>query len=159
MRVLWLLLSLMLVTMAWGCRGSQTATSPQPAPDATTSEAGGGSGVAWLSDYEEARRQAKEEAKPLMVDVMSAYCHFCKKLDEEVWARSDVGELSRQFVAVKVDGNIHSALRAKLRVSGYPTTIFLTADEKELGRVRGAVPYREMMDAMNDALKKFEGGE
>ncbi len=170
MRVFWLSLSLVLATMSWGCRGGQTASAPRPksvssaprhksvssAPSAPSSETGQASAVAWMTDYGAALKKAKEEGKPVMMDMFSQTCHFCKLLDEQVWSRSDVGELSKQFVAVKVDAGLRPDLRAKFRVSGVPTTIFMTADEKELGRVLGLTSYQHMMDAMNGALKKFE---
>ena len=89
-----------------------------------------------------------------MMDVMASWCHFCKRLDQEVWSRPDIGKLAGGFVAVKVDGDKHPEVAAKFSATSYPTTIFLSAEGRELGRMHGAVPYEDMLLAMQDALKK-----
>ena len=155
MRSALLLLCLSLVLAGSGCTRKQAATSLTPPTPAGTSQTGA---IAWLRSYEDGLKQAKQDGKPLMVDVFATWCGPCKKLDEEVFSRADVGEQSKQFVAVKVDGDLHQDLVRKLEVSGYPTTVFLAADEKELGRVRGAVSYEEMLGAMEDALSKLSQG-
>ncbi len=139
------LLGLGVAAIALGCGGKKPS-----------SEA---SAVAWLRSYEDGMKQAKADGKPLMVDVFATWCGPCKKLDADVFSRPDVGELSKQFVAVKVDGDQRPDLVTALKVSGYPTTLFLTADGKELGRVRGAVNYQEMLGTMREALGKAASGE
>jgi len=69
-----------------------------------------------------------------------------------VWTREDVGKLSRSFVAVKVDGDERPDVKKKYAVSGYPTTLLLSPQNKELDRVRGVPPVSDMMDAMRGAL-------
>jgi len=147
------LLCLGLAAIALGCGRKKPPARPEPTP------APKASAVAWLDDYEEGLRQAKEGGKPLMVDVFAPWCEPCKELDRSVFSRSDVGELSKQFVAVKVDGDQRRDLVAALRVSGYPTTVFLSAEEKELGRARGAVNYQEMLETMRDALGRSKQGK
>ena len=151
--VLLVLLCLGLAAIALGCGGKKPSAQPGPKP------ASKGSAVAWLHSYEDGLKQAKADGKPLMVDVFATWCGPCKQLDEEVFSRPDVGELSKELVAVKVDGDQRPDLVAALRVSGYPTTVFLTADGRALGRARGAVTYQEMLETMRDALGKAASGE
>ena len=118
-------------------------------------EAGSASAaVAWSYDYEAAVTQAEAEGKPLMVDVFAARCTWCKHLDDTVFSRADVGEASRGFICVKVDGGERPDIRDKLGVGGYPTIVFLAPDGAEIGRVRGAVPYQVMLDEMSAAQQK-----
>lgn len=149
----WLLVMGAAVLALAGCRAEKAPQSAAPTPAAQAEPA---SAVAWLDNYEEGLKKSAQEGKPLMVDVFAPWCSACKKLDREVFSRSDVGELSRRFVAVKVNGDERQDLVRKLKVSGYPTTVFMTADEEELTRVRGAVPYEHMLEAMRDALSAFE---
>jgi thiol:disulfide interchange protein len=113
--------------------------------------AASGEAIDWMTDYEQAVEQAKEEGTPLMVDVSAPWCSACKRLDETVFSRGDVVAASRQFVAVRVNGDERKDLVAKFEVSGYPTVVFLDPGGKELARARGAVPYQMMLEAMKKA--------
>lgn len=137
--------------LAPGC--SREKASPAKARTPKTSAASQ-ERIAWAAGYDEAVAEAKEQGKPLMVDVMADWCGVCKKLDSQIWTREDVAKVSEGFVATKVDGDKQPDLRSKLIVSGYPTTLFLTAEGKELGRVRGLVAPEDMIEAMQDALDK-----
>ena len=132
-----------LLTLALGCSARPSGTTkPEPA----------GGGVVWRDKFEDAMKQAKQEGQPMMMDMMASWCSACKRLDKDVWSRRDVAELSQSFVTVKVDGDERGDLKAKYAVSGYPTTLFLTPDGEEIARVRGAVPYADMLKAMQGAL-------
>ena len=110
--------------------------------------------IAWAGTYEDAVAQAKQQGKPVMVDVMASWCGVCKKLDAQLWTRDDVAKVSQSFAAAKVDGDKRPDLKSKLKVSGYPTTLFLTSEGKEVGRVRGLVAPEDMITAMQDALEQ-----
>jgi thiol:disulfide interchange protein len=83
-----------------------------------------------------------------MVEISAAGCAACERLEEEVLSRPDVVGASRGFVAVRVDGDKQPELKKQLEVSGYPTIVFLRGDGREIGRVRGAVPYQVMLEEM-----------
>lgn len=134
-----------LLALALGCSSK---------PSSNTKPEAAGKGVVWGGKFEDAMKQAKQEGKPMMMDMMASWCSACKRLDAEVWTRSDVAELSKSFVTVKVDGDERGDLKTKYTVSGYPTTLFLTPDGEEISRVRGAVPYEDMLKAMQGALDK-----
>jgi thiol:disulfide interchange protein len=139
------------VLLAVGCSREKASPAKARAPKAS---AAGEGRVAWAASYDQAVVEAKEQGKPVMVDVMASWCGVCKKLDAQVWTREDVAKVSEGFVAAKVDGDKEPGLKSKLTVSGYPTTLFLTAEGKELGRVRGLVAPEDMIEAMQDALGK-----
>jgi thiol:disulfide interchange protein len=135
-----------LLVLAVGC-GSQKGATPVASTPASTKPA-----VQWVKTYEEAVTQAKQQNKPMLIDVMASWCSSCKKLDRDMWTREDVGTLSRSFVAVKVDGDERPDVKKKYAVSGYPTTLLLSPQNKELDRVRGVPPVSDMLDAMRGAL-------
>ena len=134
-----------LAAALFGC-GGKTAVDPPGKTGAGT--------VAWLDSYEKAVALAKEQGKPLMVDVMADWCSICKRMDAEVYTRADVAASAAKFVAVKVDGDKLPELKKKFDVSGYPTLVLLTPDGKEVGRVRGGVPYQLLISALDDAAGK-----
>lgn len=129
-----------------GC-GHQTGDSEKTGDEAPAAAV---PGIQWLSDYQAGVSQAQQQGKPLMVEVSAAWCSSCKRLEADVLSRPDVIAASHAFVPVRVDGDKRPDLEKKLDVSGYPTVIFFR-DGKEIGRVRGAVPYQAMLKEMDRA--------
>ena len=150
--VIWAAAATATALSALGCSPEQAGTARARAPEA--SAAAGRNLIAWAGSYDQAVAQATEQGKPVMLDVMASWCGVCKKLDAQIWTREDVAKVSEGFVAAKVDGDKRPDLKSKFTVSGYPTTLFLTVEGEELGRVRGLVAPEDMIDAMQDALAK-----
>jgi thiol:disulfide interchange protein len=111
--------------------------------------------IAWIYNYDEGMAKAKEENKPVMIDVFATWCGPCKLLDETVFSRADVAEASKSFVTIRVDGDKQADTRDKLGVSSYPTVLFTTPEGKVLGKSVGAVSYDVMLSAMAQAKDKF----
>ena len=147
------LLPISLALLPLGC-ARPAATEQTPAP--TDSQA---AGITWSDDYEAALAQAKEESKPLMVDVFATWCTPCQQMDEDVFSRAEVGEASREFVCVKVDGEKYPDLRKKLEVANYPTVLFLDPDEREISRSEAKVSHRIMLRVMEAAAEKARSPE
>jgi thioredoxin-related protein len=95
---------------------------------------------------------ASSSHRPVVVDVYTDWCRWCKQMDREVYARADVAQyLSAHFVTVKLNaesgelvtyqGRSLSArsLASSFDVSGYPTTIFLDASGQHLANVPGYI--------------------
>lgn len=108
--------------------------------------------VAWQS-WNEGFGRTTKGGKPVLVDVYTDWCGWCKRMDRDVYARADVSQyLNDNFVSIKLnaesnqtamlDGKSLSAraLAAKFGVSGYPTTIFMRGDGEHLVNVPGYLP-------------------
>lgn len=142
------LVPISLALLPLGCaRPAATEQTPAPTEDQAA-------GITWSDDYEASLGQAKEENKLLMVDVFAPRCKPCQQMDEDVFSRADVGEASRDFVCVKVDGEKYPDLRKKLEVTHYPTVLFLDPDEREVGRSVAKVSHRTLLRVMEAATKK-----
>jgi thiol:disulfide interchange protein len=74
-----------------------------------------------------------------MVEFYADWCVWCKRMESTTFTHPDVVSLlSSRAVPLRVDGEREGrVLAAKYGVQGYPTTVFLTSDERELGRVPG----------------------
>lgn len=106
-------------------------------------------GPAWRS-WDAGLREAGTSGRPVLVDVYTDWCGWCKRMDRDVYSRADVQDyLARKFVTVKLDAESNAAARyegraytsrtlaARFGVTGYPTTLFLSAKGAQLGNVPG----------------------
>ena len=114
--------------------------------------AAGSSGLKWQG-WDAGLRAAAKTQRPVLVDVYTDWCGWCRRMDRDVYAREDVREyLARRYVTVKLDAEAgdaasyegkaykSSSLAGRFRVTGYPTTIFLRANGDHLVNVPGYVP-------------------
>lgn len=123
--------------------------------------------VKWLS-FEEAIALNKKTPKPILIDIFTDWCGYCKKMDLNTYANKTIAAyINENFYAIKLNGeekndiifNDHtfkfqkqgrrgyhelsaSLLNGKL---SYPTTIFLSEKEKLLDRIPGYL-NAEMME-------------
>ena len=67
-----------------------------------------------------------------MIDFTAVWCSVCRQMDRVFWTRSDVAELSKDFVSVKIDGEKFPQIADRFGVRGYPTIVF--ADGWNVGR-------------------------
>ncbi len=156
-RCRWLML-LPAFLLCAGCRKAAPAGGQPPAKEDGQAVIEG-KGIVWAyHDLTSALAEAKTTKKPIMMDVFATWCGPCKLLDQNVFSRSEVGEASKAFVTVKIDGDQNESLKRHYRVAGYPTVLFLAPDGKEIGRSYGAVSYDIMLEVMAKAQEKFAGG-
>jgi thioredoxin-related protein len=109
-------------------------------------------GTSWRP-WDAGLREAGGEGRPVLVNVYTDWCGWCRRMEREVYSRRDVQDyLARKFVTVKLNAESNEAARyagkpytgrtlaAHFGVTGYPTTIFLTAKGDHLGNVPGYTP-------------------
>lgn len=94
---------------------------------------------------------AKQQNKPIMVDVLTDWCVWCVELDNLVYSQPEVYEYANaNLINYKIDAEKGEgvAFREKYKVDGYPTILILDADGNELDRIFGYYPaalFREYM--------------
>lgn len=107
--------------------------------------------VEWKS-WNAGLKAAAASGRPMVVDVYTDWCRWCKQMDREVYGRADVSRyLDSKFVTVKLNAESAEAVAYKGRtqtaralassfdVTGYPTTIFLDAKGEHLANVPGYI--------------------
>src|SRR6058998_3035733 len=81
--------------------------------------------------------RAREEKKPILLDIGAVWCHWCHVMDGESYEDPAVAELlNRDFVCIKVDrderpdvdARYQRAVQALSGQGGWPLTAFLTPD-------------------------------
>lgn len=98
-----------------------------------------GNPVEWYPWCDEAFERAKSEDKPVFLSIGYSTCHWCHVMAHESFEDSEIAEiLNRYFIAIKVDkeerpdiDSIYmSVCQAFTGSGGWPTTIFLTPEQK-----------------------------
>ena len=114
--------------------------------------AAGAEPVAWHG-WNEGLAAAAGGGKPVIVDVYTDWCGWCKRMDRDVYAKAAIGDyLNQPFVMVRLNAESAErvsyggrtmtarALAGGFQVTGYPTTIFLKSDGTHLVNVPGYIP-------------------
>jgi len=125
-------------------------------------------GEGWLTDFEEAKKQAAEKQVPILADFSgSNWCGWCVKLDQEVFSKSafkkyakdnlvllllDFPRPSKQSPELKKQNR---GLIQKYEVRGFPTVLLLDKNGKVINRTNyqpgGASKY---VKHLKELLKK-----
>jgi uncharacterized protein len=93
--------------------------------------------VDWFSWGEEAFARARQQDKPILLDIGAVWCHWCHVIDRESYENPEIAELiNRLFIPVKVDrderpdvdSRYQSAVSAVSGQGGWPLTAFLLPD-------------------------------
>lgn len=94
--------------------------------------------VAWREWGPEAFQLARDQDKPVLLDIGAVWCHWCHVMDEGIpghpihtGAYSDpaiVDLINARYVAIKVDTDRRPDINARYNMGGWPSTVFLTPD-------------------------------
>ena len=93
--------------------------------------------VDWHPWGEEAFSLAREQNKPVLLDIGAVWCHWCHVMDGESYENDEIANLiNSKFVAVKVDRDerpdidrrYQNSVGAVAGQGGWPLTGFLTSD-------------------------------
>jgi thiol-disulfide isomerase/thioredoxin len=102
--------------------------------------------VAWVpaavdADIDTAFARAKAEKKPVLLYWGATWCPPCNQLKATLFNRQEFAALSKNLIAVHVDGDRPGAQRlgTRFKVSGYPTTVLFTAEGQEITRLANEV--------------------
>jgi thiol:disulfide interchange protein len=140
------------------------ATASRPAsgtPDATGQTAARRTiepvqgAIAWHRSLGRALEAAKSENKVVVVDVYTDWCGWCKKMDQVIYADPLIVGLSRHEVFLKLDaedGGEGEQFARRQGVTGYPTTIILDGQGRNLKVAKGFLqsPQR-LLDVVESA--------
>ena len=108
-------------------------------------------GDVWRAMHASARKEAQDKGLPLLVEVGTEDCFYCRKLDATTFRDPAVtGLLAGGFVPLRVDANREPALAKALKVQVYPTVVLAGPDGKIHAFIEG---YLEA-DRLSDQLKR-----
>lgn len=93
--------------------------------------------IDWHEFGEEAFNLAKEQDKPILLDIGAVWCHWCHVIDRESYENEEIAALiNRHYIPVKVDRDQRPDVDARYQQvvqsltgqGGWPLTAFLTYD-------------------------------
>lgn len=105
----------------------------------------------WLA-FDQAMEQAAAAQKYVVVDFYTDWCKWCKVMDDKTYADSSVAAaLKQNFVIAKINGEssekityqgkimAQSDFTMNMKVSGFPSTLFMDSDGKVIGILPGYI--------------------
>lgn len=114
------------------------------------------SALTWLRDWDEAKIQAQEQDKPIMINCYTDVCPACRELDSKTFTDIDLGAfLDDNFINLKSNAN-SSGLCTEYGVFGVPTTVFTEPDGEYIGEIRGYYPPGQFMIGVQEAVSRWD---
>jgi thiol-disulfide isomerase/thioredoxin len=108
--------------------------------------AGSKSDMRWQPDSGASWNVAKEQARPVLVEVWADWCPPCRRMNEEVWSNAKVIEAARNFVPISVD--------MSRRHEGQLGAITIGSSRPQMVR---ALPTVVILDPWGETLSAKEG--
>lgn len=93
--------------------------------------------IVWESSIQRGMEKAKQEKKPILIDLYADWCTYCKVLEKEIFPDPEVAKLLEGFITVRLDGEEFPNLRQKYAVEGYPTILFIDGHANFLNKITG----------------------
>ena len=110
--------------------------------------------IGWKKGYDAATSEAKSTGKLIMIDFYTDWCTWCKKLDADTYPAPDVVKQSENFIPIKLNAEKDAdgiRLAKKFKVTGYPTVLFIDADENMAFKIVGYEPAKPFAASMAQA--------
>jgi tetratricopeptide (TPR) repeat protein len=109
--------------------------------------------IEWRADYDAARKEAADKARPLFLEFQTEDCYHCRRLEAGPFRDPAVIALvNERFVPLRIDANKSPRLTEALRIQAYPTMIIAAADGKILAFLEGYQDARPLHDHLQRAL-------
>ncbi len=102
--------------------------------------------IAWREFNTDAFKQARDERKPVLLNLVAVWCHWCHVMDAKTYRDPRVAELIRErFVAVRADHDARPDLAERYREWGWPATIVIGADGSDIAKRAGYLDAEAML--------------
>ncbi|MDQ8953435.1 protein-disulfide reductase DsbD [Acinetobacter rudis] len=96
--------------------------------------------VTTSEQFEQALQIAKQQGKPILIDVYADWCTACQPIENEVLPRTDVQQAMANFTLIKLDLTNNDPSQASIlkqrEILGPPTLLFLDNQAQELRQLR-----------------------
>ncbi|HEY7160887.1 MAG TPA: thioredoxin family protein, partial [Acidobacteriota bacterium] len=113
----------------------------------------------WVTDFNKALTEAKQDSKPIFVDVYAEWCTWCHKLDKEVYSDPKFTEYMKNYVLARIDsedGAQGTNVAQKYDVDSLPTMIVLSPQGKILDRITGFMTTPKLIEELEYVRKLLD---
>jgi tetratricopeptide (TPR) repeat protein len=109
--------------------------------------------IQWRTDYAAALKESQDRNLPLVIDIGTVNCYWCKKLDESTFRDARVVRaLNERFVPLRIDGEKEPSLVQLLRITSYPTVVLASPDKRIIGTMEGFQEAEKFHDNLQRAI-------
>lgn len=111
--------------------------------------------MVWHHNFQVAQALAIEKDQLILLDFWASWCGPCKTMDRQLWGKPEVVELSKNFVAYKVDVDRNRDLAMKYNATTIPKVVLVTATGEKVWEETGfgsSTPYIRMMESLPSNL-------
>jgi tetratricopeptide (TPR) repeat protein len=109
--------------------------------------------VQWRTDYKKAREESAQKGLPIVLDIGTETCFWCKQLDARTFTDPAViALLNERCIPLKVDATKQTTLAEALRIQSYPTLVFAGPDGRIIGFQEGFVEAPRMKELLTHAV-------
>lgn len=109
--------------------------------------------IHWRPWSQAAFAEAKSAGKPVLVDAVATWCHWCHVMDAKTYGDPGVAAvLDSKFIPVRVDIDQHPDAAELYGDIGWPGTAIYAPDGHPLARKRGFIEPKEFKALLNRAL-------
>lgn len=114
--------------------------------------------IPWREWGTEAFADAEKEDKPVLLSISGSWCHWCHVMDDNTYNDREVaGEISKNFIPIRVDTDERPDINNRYNLGGWPTTAFLTP-EGEVITGGTYIPPEKMLEMMGGVRRLYQKG-
>jgi thiol-disulfide isomerase/thioredoxin len=104
--------------------------------------------------WDEGVALAKDQKRPILVDVYTDWCKYCKVLEEKVFPDPNVEKELGNYVTIRVNGDEFPEIVERYRIQGYPTILFLDKNGALLDKLVGLPDTNHMKNKLVEVFAK-----
>lgn len=93
--------------------------------------------IQWETSILKAMERAKNEDKPIFVELYAHWCKTCKKLEQTLLKDKEVLEALKPFVLVRLNGEEYPNFMRRYNSKGFPTLLFLDKYTNYISKIQG----------------------
>ncbi len=113
--------------------------------------------ISGFLDMKKLQDEASKSGKIIIIEASSAYCHYCKKMDRDVFSSSDImNTIQRNFIFVEVDIERTKLPKQLAKVYKHitPSFFFISSDGRLLSSYPGSWTKSDFLSILRDNISK-----
>lgn len=97
-------------------------------------------------NFEQAKQMSQSSGKPILALFGAAWCHWCKKMEQETLTNDSVRNVVSNYVYIKIDTDTNKNLVNQYKIRGLPTTLIIDSSGKEIKKEAGFMDADKMQE-------------